>query len=61
MFSEDTPEKLLSCLKPDILVKGGDYQPEEVVGRQYAGEVRILPFVDGYSTTDIIAKIKKEK
>ena len=61
LFSEDTPEKLLSCLKPDILVKGGDYQPEEVAGRQYAGEVRILPFVDGYSTTDIIAKIKKEK
>ena len=61
LFSEDTPEKLLSCLKPDILVKGGDYQPEEVAGRQYAGEVRILPFVYGYSTTDIIAKIKKEK
>lgn len=44
IFGEDTPEKLLSRLKPDILVKGGDYSVEEVAGRQYAGEVKILSF-----------------
>ena len=61
VFGEETPEKLLSHLKPDILVKGGDYKAEEVAGRQYAGSVEILPFVDGYSTTGVIKKIKREK
>ena len=60
LFGEDTPEELLSHLKPDILVKGGDYKPEEVAGRQYAGEVKILSFVDGYSTTGTIRKIRKQ-
>lgn len=60
IFGEDTPEKLLSRLKPDILVKGGDYRVEEVAGRQYAGEVKILSFVDGYSTTGLIHKIRRE-
>lgn len=59
IFEEDTPERLLSLLKPDILVKGGDYQAEEVAGKQYAGKVEILPFVKGYSTTNIIGKIKE--
>ncbi len=59
LFGEDTPEELLSHLKPDILVKGGDYKPEEVAGRQYAGRVEILSFVDGYSTTGLISKIRK--
>lgn len=59
IFGEETPRELLSHLKPDILVKGGDYQPEEVAGREYAGKVEILPFVDGYSTTKIIQKIRK--
>ena len=59
IFGEDTPEELLSHLKPDILVKGGDYKPEEVAGRQYAGRVEILSFVDGYSTTGLISKIRK--
>ena len=61
VFGEETPEKLLTHLKPDILVKGGDYKAEEVAGRQYAGSVEILPFVDGYSTTGVIKKIKREK
>lgn len=61
IFDEDTPEELLSHLKPDILVKGGDYKVEEVAGRQYAGKVEILPFVDGYSTTSLIHKIRKEQ
>ena len=60
IFGEDTPEELLRHLKPDILVKGGDYQVEEVAGRQYAGVVKILPFVDGYSTTGLIHKIRRE-
>lgn len=59
IFGEDTPKELLSHLKPDILVKGGDYRPEEVAGREYAEKVEILPFVDGYSTTKIIRKIRE--
>lgn len=61
LFSEDTPAALLSLLRPDILVKGGDYRPEEVAGREFAGAVKILPFVDGYSTTDIVERIRSEK
>lgn len=61
LFEEDTPEELLSVLRPDILVKGGDYKAEEVAGRQYAGKVEILPFVDGYSTTHMIERIRGEK
>ena len=60
IFDEDTPEELLSHLKPDILVKGGDYKVSEVAGRQYAGKVEILPFVDGYSTTNMIKKIRNK-
>ena len=43
--------------RDDILVKGGDYKPEEVAGREYAGEVRIIDFEDGYSTTGIVEQI----
>lgn len=57
IFNEETPLELLKCLEPDILVKGGDYSVEDVIGKEYAGEVRILPFVKGYSTTQIINKI----
>ena len=57
-----TPEILINDLSPDLLVKGGDYKPEEVVGRDfvqsYGGKVVILPFVPGYSTTNIITKRK---
>jgi D-beta-D-heptose 7-phosphate kinase/D-beta-D-heptose 1-phosphate adenosyltransferase len=58
VFGEDTPHELLSRLKPDILVKGGDYTPEQIVGREFAGEVVIIPFVNGYSTTKIIERFK---
>ena len=57
IFNEETPLELLKCLEPDILVKGGDYSVEDVIGKEYAGEVRILPFVKGYSTTQIINRI----
>lgn len=57
MFSEDTPAELVRVVKPDVLAKGGDYSPEEVVGREDAGRVEILPFEPGKSTTGIIDKI----
>ena len=58
IFGEDTPTKLLETLRPDILVKGGDYTVDQVIGKEFAREVRILPFVEGYSTTETIAKMK---
>lgn len=56
IFEEDTPEKLLKVIKPDVIVKGGDYTEETVVGREYADRVEIVQLVDGYSTTKIIQK-----
>ena len=60
-FSEDTPERLICAVLPDILVKGGDYQPEEVAGGSCVidngGEVTILEYIEGHSTTDIIKSI----
>lgn len=62
-FSEDTPERLIAACTPDILVKGGDYKPEEIAGAHYVtekgGKVIILDFVDGVSTTQIIEKAKR--
>ena len=57
LFGEDTPAELIRRIRPDILVKGGDYKPEEVAGREYAGRVEILSFKEGYSTTGVIRKI----
>ncbi len=61
-FNEDTPLKLIEEIQPNVLVKGGDYNPEEIVGyeqvRQYGGKVITIPFVKGYSTSLIIEKIK---
>jgi D-beta-D-heptose 7-phosphate kinase/D-beta-D-heptose 1-phosphate adenosyltransferase len=61
IFSEDTPLALIECLRPDVLVKGGDYTPETVVGRDaveaYGGEVVLVPFVEGISTTHIIDSV----
>ncbi|HLW74220.1 MAG TPA: hypothetical protein VKT74_04060, partial [Gammaproteobacteria bacterium] len=63
-FSEDTPERLICRLLPDVLVKGGDYKAEDVAGygcvKKNGGEVRILPFVDGVSTTNVIKSIKQK-
>lgn len=60
-FDEDTPEAIIQHLNPDVLVKGGDYQADEIVGSKYVlergGEVKIIPFVDGYSTSNIISSI----
>lgn len=57
LFGEDTPTELIKKIRPDILVKGGDYKKEEVAGREYARTVEILPFKEGYSTTGLVEKI----
>lgn len=59
IFTEDTPYELLKQIRPDVLVKGGDYQIEEVIGREFAQEVQLIDFVDGYSTTKVIQKMRK--
>ena len=62
LFAEDTPLNLITLLTPDILVKGGDYQLDEIVGREAVqargGRVVALPFVPGYSTTRLIDRIR---
>jgi len=61
-FSEDTPLKLIKTLAPDILVKGGDYEPDDIAGakevRENGGEVVIMPFMDGHSSSSLIERIK---
>ncbi|MEO1941410.1 MAG: D-glycero-beta-D-manno-heptose 1-phosphate adenylyltransferase [Campylobacterales bacterium] len=57
IFEEETPYRLIEKIKPDFLVKGGDYTGKEVVGAQLAGEVRLIEFVEGVSTTRIIERI----
>ena len=62
-FGEDTPRDLIAALLPDVLVKGGDYRPDDVVGgrevRDAGGQVLILPFVEGRSTTQIIQTLNR--
>jgi len=62
-FQEDTPLQLITALKPDILVKGGDYQPDDIVGaeevRANGGTVIVMSFVDGHSTTSLIKRIQQ--
>jgi D-beta-D-heptose 7-phosphate kinase/D-beta-D-heptose 1-phosphate adenosyltransferase len=62
LFTEDTPENLIKKVRPDVLVKGGDWPIEKIVGSQfvlsYGGEVRSLQFVSGRSTTLIVEKLK---
>ncbi len=59
IFNEDTPLNLISQIKPDILVKGADYVGKEIVGSEFAKEVRLIDFVEGRSTSATIEKIKK--
>ncbi|MCQ2363660.1 MAG: D-glycero-beta-D-manno-heptose-7-phosphate kinase [Acidaminococcaceae bacterium] len=59
LFEQDTPTELIKLIRPDILVKGGDYKANEVAGRQYAGRVEILNYEDGYSTTGLVEKVAK--
>ncbi|MBX2911288.1 MAG: D-glycero-beta-D-manno-heptose 1-phosphate adenylyltransferase [Cyclobacteriaceae bacterium] len=63
LFDQNTPLELISSLVPDILVKGGDYMAENIVGaevvKKNGGEVKTIDFVPGYSTSRIIEKIKR--
>lgn len=63
LFDEPTPAEIITFVKPDVLVKGGDYTLDTIVGADYVmsygGRVEIIPFVNGYSTTSIIDRIKK--
>ena len=64
IFDEETPLKAIKFLMPDILVKGGDWKPEDIVGSDVVtaagGEVKSIPFVEGASTTGIIEKIESK-
>lgn len=64
-FEEDTPLELITLLKPDILVKGGDWAPDQIVGSEavlaQGGSVHSLPYIQGYSTTNIEQKILESK
>lgn len=61
LFDEDTPLNLINELQPDVLIKGGDYTVETIIGAKevlsYGGKVEIIPFLEGYSTTNVIEKI----
>ncbi|RKY54863.1 MAG: D-glycero-beta-D-manno-heptose 1-phosphate adenylyltransferase [Candidatus Neomarinimicrobiota bacterium] len=65
IFNEDTPYKLLQEVKPDFLIKGGDYSLDEIVGRNivesYGGKVKVIQLLKGKSTTDIINKIMQSE
>ena len=62
VFEDDTPEKLIQSIRPDVLVKGGDWKKDEIVGsdfvESYGGEIKTVPYLKGFSTTEIIAKSK---
>ncbi|MFH1258952.1 MAG: D-glycero-beta-D-manno-heptose 1-phosphate adenylyltransferase [Elusimicrobiota bacterium] len=64
-FSQSTPAQLIIRLKPDILVKGGDYRVSQVVGREsmesWGGKVVVVPLLKGYSTTSLVEKICRQK
>lgn len=64
LFVEDTPARIIEAIKPDILVKGGDWKIDQIVGgtfvQSYGGEVRSLQFIDGKSTTKLIEKSQKK-
>ena len=62
IFDDDTPLELINLIKPDILVKGGDYTPNEIVGYEEVtssgGEIKIVPLTPGFSTTSIIENMR---
>lgn len=57
-FNEDTPERLVALLKPDVLVKGADYKTGEIAGARHAGKVVRLPLKKGYSTTGLVRRLR---
>jgi len=64
LFGQDTPYELIQFLKPDILIKGGDYKPVEIVGfdivKAYGGKITTIEYIDGFSTTSIIEKLRNQ-
>ncbi len=62
IFDEDNPLKAIQYLLPDILVKGGDWSEETIIGadvvKEAGGQVKPIPYINGFSTTDIINKIR---
>ena len=62
-FSDDTPKKLIQIIKPDVLIKGGDYKKKNIVGHDivssYGGKTIIIPLIDGLSSTNTLNKINK--
>lgn len=65
VFEEDTPKELIETVRPDVLVKGGDYALDQIVGADFVtrtgGSVTTLPFVEGFSSTRIIEQLKTEQ
>ncbi|MEW6213625.1 MAG: D-glycero-beta-D-manno-heptose 1-phosphate adenylyltransferase [Nitrospirota bacterium] len=59
LFDDETPYELIKLLRPDILVKGGDWKKEEIVGSDIAKETYSLPYIEGISTSEIIERIKR--
>ncbi len=64
-FSEETPQKVIAALVPDVLAKGGDWRPDQVVGKKEVegagGKVVIIPYLEGHSTSEIIDRILHHK
>lgn len=62
LFDEDTPRELIAALLPDVLVKGGDYRPDQVVGREEVeragGRVVVIPYMEGWSTSALLERIR---
>ena len=65
LFEEDTPYNLIKLVSPDVLIKGGDYKPHEIVGadivKAAGGKITTIEFVDGFSTTSVIEKLRKQQ
>ena len=63
LFDDDTPQRLIESVKPDVLVKGADYAPETIVGREFVeshgGKVTTIPLREGLSTSEIVKRIKE--
>ncbi len=59
IFSEETPYELIKLIKPDYLIKGSEYNKNEIVGGEFAKEIITIPMIENISTTNIINKIKK--
>ena len=59
VFDEDTPYNLIKAVKPDVLVKGSDYEGNKVVGQDIADELKLVKFIDGKSTSKTIKKIQE--